>query len=95
MPDEGNALGPGFWVAYALTGGTVFEPTYSEHWYETGLTGPNVRVLDLRREEDFSNVWMPPDANRPEYPIFRIAREGNTTRLQWMPGYPGLTIGRN
>jgi hypothetical protein len=100
--EQQAALGPGFWVAYALTGGVPFEPGRRVTRYFEEVEVPDIglpiRLPPVYRQQfsieaDLSQMWMPPADMRGRFPIFRIAREGNTARLQWMPGYPSITIG--
>jgi hypothetical protein len=97
--EQQQALGPAFWLAYALTGGQAFEPhrtttTYFEEVAtpDTGLPIPTPPMYAMRHriDNDYSQMWMPDDTTRGSYPLFRMAREGGGTRLQFMPGYPEL-----
>jgi hypothetical protein len=90
--EQQRALGPAFWLAYGLTGGQGFEP-HKEVTFVPSTTA--AWGMAPRAQSDYSQMWMPVEGMRGRYPIFRIARDGATTRLQWMPGYPGLTFGAN
>jgi hypothetical protein len=78
-----EALGPAFWAAYALSGGTAFEPHGQASIFPSAS-------WDMHALDDYSRMWMPDDSTRGRYPLFRMAREGGGTRLQFMPGYPEL-----
>ena len=90
--EQQAALGPGFWPAYGLTGGRAFEPYDPLHLRWPGMfanaqpqyqgAGPDAH--DMRR------TWMPEPEQRQQFPLFRLEREGETSRMQFMPGYPQL-----
>jgi hypothetical protein len=85
--EQQQALGPAFWLAYTLTGGQAFEP-HKEITFVPSTTA--AWGMAPRVESDYSRMWMPDDTTRGRYPLFRMAREGGGTRLQFMPGYPEL-----
>lgn len=90
--EQQAALGPGFWAAYGATGGRAFEPYDPLHSRFPGVfpnsqpehrgTGPTAH--------DMGRTWMPEDDERQRYPLFRLEREGDTSRMQLLPGYPQL-----
>ena len=81
--EQQGALGPGFWLAYALSGGDPFEP-YDPRNLQNERGRSNVERHDMRQ------AWMPPDDMRGQFPLFRVSREGGSTSLQFLPGYPQL-----
>lgn len=91
--EQQAALGPAFWAAYAGTGGQAFEP-----YDPRDMFGPNAQAdwdAGIVRSEgpsahDMGRTWMPEDHERQRYPMFRLEREGDTSRMQFMPGYPQL-----
>jgi hypothetical protein len=88
--EQQAALGPGFWAAYGATGGQAFEPYTPSDFF-----GPNARRDEARQGNgpdfnDMSRTWMPEEEQRQRYPLFRLERQGDTSRMQLMPGYPQL-----
>lgn len=82
--DQQTALGPAFWLAYAATAGRAFEPYDPLARWLPSSTG--------NHRHDFSDAWTPPPEMEGNYPLFRIAREGDEHRLQLLPGYPGVNF---
>ncbi|MGM0386104.1 MAG: hypothetical protein ACQERF_09020 [Actinomycetota bacterium] len=88
--EQQAALGPAFWAAYGATGGRAFEP-----YNPTEFFGPNVPEGGGRPGSgpdfhDMGRTWMPEDDERQRYPLFRLERQGDTSRMQVLPGYPEL-----
>lgn len=69
--DQMEALGPAFWVAYALTGGEPFEPY-------------RLRQGDL--DTDFNRMWLPDEDQERQFPQARLTF-GKEPTLQILPGY--------
>ena len=84
--DQQSALGPAFWLGYALSGGQAFEPYNPLR----AFLGPPSSYQE--RSNDMSRTWMPPPDMPRDFPIFRLKREDDTTSIQFMPGYPGVTF---
>lgn len=84
--DQQAALGPAFWLGYLATGGRAFEPYDPLHTF-FGLPSSY-----HGSEHDMSQTWRPPADMPRDYPLFRIARSGDETRFQLLPGYPGIEI---
>lgn len=78
-----SALGPAFWLGYGATAGRAFEP------YDIFNLGAPSSYGD---QHEFRNVWTAPDEMVGNYPLFRVARAGDETRLQLLPGYPGVSF---
>jgi len=72
--DQMEALGPAFYLAYALTGGEPFEP---------------YRMRQGDYDIDFNRMWTPEDDQRRQFPQFR-ATLGDDPSLEFMPGYGDL-----
>lgn len=69
--DQMEALGPAFYLAYALTGGEPFEPY-------------RARAGDY--EKDFDRMWMPEEDQERQFPQARLTF-GEDPTLQILPGY--------
>ena len=82
--EQQAALGPGFWAAYGATGGRAFEPYDPLYRLIPG------QEYDGDRWNDMRGVWMPEPEQRNQYPLFRVSREDDATRLSLLPGYPQL-----
>lgn len=85
--EQQAALGPAFLPAYLLTAGSAFEPYDPLHEFFGLPSSPNRPT-----HNDYDQMWMPDESMRGQYPLFRLARDEGRTRLQFMPGYPGVTI---
>ena len=80
--EQQAALGPAFWAAYGATGGRPFEPYDPLYRVIPGLEAGGDHWNDMR------GVWMPEPEQRNQYPLFRVSREDDATRLSLLPGYP-------
>lgn len=87
--EQQQALGPAFWLAYAMTGGQAFEP-HQEFSFAPASASANIHDTRDVKHIDYDRMWMPSEEMRGNYPLFRLAREGGATRLQFLPGYPEL-----
>lgn len=80
-----EALGPGFVVAYAITGGEPFEP------YHTRSS-----VIAAASEGtpfwDYDRMWQPPTELQQSYPQLRVSWGGKSadTTITVFPGYAEL-----
>ncbi|HKI57716.1 MAG TPA: hypothetical protein VKA00_00685 [Trueperaceae bacterium] len=70
------ALGPWFWVAYALTGGRAFEPT---------------QQYGVVAKQSWTDAWKPPPSDEDNFPLFRV-RWNDGLSLSVLPGYPGIAF---
>jgi hypothetical protein len=93
--EQQQALGPAFWVAYVATNGQAFEPREWSEDYRFELNNGGHLMLPGRVQRDYSQMWMPPSGMDGRFPLLRLARENDRTRLQYLPGYPGLIINTN
>lgn len=83
--EQQAALGPGFWVAYALTAGRPFEPYDPLEWF-VGIAAAPTEY----KPNEYGQMWMPEPEERQRYPLLRLARRGGTGSIELLPGYPRL-----
>jgi hypothetical protein len=83
--DQQEALGPAFWPAYLLMAGREFEP-YTPSDFSLSPRAESMLITP----GDTERMWQPSDEQRGAFPLFRFAKEGNTTSAAFMPGYPQL-----
>lgn len=90
--EQQAALGPGFWAAYGATGGRAFEPYDPMHaQFPNAFTDQRPGTSGVGPEaNDMGRTWMPEGDQRQQFPMFRLERQGETSRMQFMPGYPEL-----
>jgi len=79
-----EALGPGFLLAYAVTGGEPFEP-YMTRDSVIASAGADVPYWDLDR------MWRPPEELTMSFPQFRAMwTPDGAAKLTFLPGYAEL-----